>query len=109
MLVVVTVCVAVAPTAEIVKGPAVPICAAVVGAEVICQVPESNFVTAAAVVVLLMIPRISFVLVLAPPRKSVLPAVVPLYPVLLVTTTAPVPLAVTIDLSLFRSRLRAQV
>ena len=49
---------------------AVPICAAVVGAEVICQVPESNFVTAAADVLLLMMPRISFVAVLAPPSTS---------------------------------------
>ena len=51
---------------------------AAVGAEVICQVPESNFVTAAAVVVLLMMPRISFVAVLAPPSTSLKPAVVPL-------------------------------
>ena len=70
VLVVVIVALAV-PTAVIPKEAlAVPICAAVVGAEVICQVPELNFVTAAADVVLLMIPRISLVAVLAPPSTS---------------------------------------
>jgi len=81
----------------------------VVGAEVICHVPESNFVTAAAEVVLLMMPWISLAPALVPPRKRVFPAVVPLYPMFLVITTAPVPFDVIIDLSLFSRKLRAQV
>ena len=70
VLAVVTVADAVAPIAVIVRERAVPIVADVVSAEVICQVPESNFVTAAADVVLLMMPRISLVAVLAPPSTS---------------------------------------
>ena len=78
VLVVEMVCEAVALSVTPKAAFTVPICASVVGAEVICQVPASNFVTAAADVVLLTIPRISFVLELVPPRKRVLPAVVPL-------------------------------
>jgi hypothetical protein len=68
---VVTVELAVVPIAVIERDPAVPMEVNDVPGEVICQVPESNFVTAAADVVLLMMPWIWLMPALAPPTKSV--------------------------------------
>ena len=96
MLVPVKMLAAVVPMAVTVSAAfVVPMVAAVVPGLESCQRPESNLVTPAPTVVLVMIPWMSLVFAFAPPNTKFL-APVPLSKTLAWMTMAPVPLLVTI-------------